>query len=513
MRAKVLRALVFTAFSLAVALNQAANAQDGARKLTIAVGLEPANLDPCNSTDSVSGPVLGQNVIETLTVLDPQTSQPSPRLATEWKQTEGNTWRFTLRQGVTFHDGTPFDAAAAAKSIERRLKAYDNATFVCKDGITTLPRTPLTVAVVDDHTIDVSGTPAVPVPMYLAFFGISAPSTDETKMIDNPIGTGPYKLDSWTKGSQIVLTAYDKYWGDKPQATQATFVFRGEAALRASMVAVGEADIGFDIAPQDATDPTMDQAYLTGETTRIRIVNKPPLDDIRVRKALNLATDRNALIGTIMSPKVIASTQMILPRIVGYNPDLKVWPYDPEQAKQLIDAARKDGVNLDQPIRFVARIGHFANVEELVQTLAQMWEAVGIHTKIEMMERGQFIKLANRPYDPDRPAALMTDSHNNYSGDAAFSMFYRYHSKGAQSEFTTPELDKMIDDANSGTIDMETRTKLFQDANRIIAQDIVPDVSLFHMVGYIRVNPRVKYVREGFYDASLFDLHRVTFAQ
>jgi peptide/nickel transport system substrate-binding protein len=332
-------------------------------------------------------------------------------------------------------------------------------------------------------------------------------------MINDPVGTGPYKLAGWDRGRQIVLAANDKYWGTKPEADKVTFVFRADPALRASMVKIGEADIGFDIAPQDATDPTMDEAYLSGETTRIRIVNKPPLDDVRVRKALNLAVDRKALIGTVMSADVIPATQIILPNIVGANPDLKVWPYDPAEAKRLLDEARKDGVPVDNEIRFVARTGHFANVGDLVQALSQMWAQVGIKTKVEMMERAQFLKLANKPYDPDRPAALMTDSHNNYSGDAAFSMYYRYHSGGAQSEFTTPELDKLIDQADSGTVDPQTRTKLFQEANRIIAEDIVPGVPLFHMVSYIRVNPRVKYVREGFYDAMLFDVAQVTFAK
>ena len=149
----------------------------------------------------------------------------------------------------------------------------------------------------------------------------------------------------------MVLTRFDGYWGEKPQVEKATYIWRGESAVRAAMVATGEADIAPSIAPQDATDPATDFSYFdrrpptSGSTSAI-----PPLNDVRVRKALNLAIDREAMVGTILSKDVVPATQFVVPSINGYNPNLKPWPYDPEQAKDLLAEAKADGVPVDKEI-------------------------------------------------------------------------------------------------------------------------------------------------------------------
>ena len=138
-----------------------------------------------------------------------------------------------------------------------------------------------------------------------------------------PVGTGPYRFVSWTPGTSVVLERSADYWGEPPEVAKVTYVFRGESAVRAAMVAAGEADIAPNIAVQDATDPEMDFSYFNSETSSLRIdLSKPPLDDLRVRKAINLAIDRDAMIGTIFSEDVVKATQMVVPSINGHNPDL-----------------------------------------------------------------------------------------------------------------------------------------------------------------------------------------------
>lgn len=453
----------------------------------IVLPAEPADIDACNTTVSGIGIIVKENVAETLTVLDPDTSEVRPRLATSWTDVGNGTWRVTLRPGVTFHDGAPLDAGAVVKAIER-LK---NEALTCRDR-TKIRGVELKTAVVDELTLDITANPPqVLMPTLLSFIGVASPNTPMDQMSRAPIGTGPMAFKSWD-ASGITLKRYDGYWGDKPAAATASYLFRGESALRASMVEIGEADIAADIAPQDATDPAHDVAFLNGETTRIRLVMQPPLDDIRVRKALNLAFDREALVGTLVSDTVLLSTQYFLPKINGYNPDLKVWPYNPDQAKALIAAARADGAPVDKEIRLVGRIGFFPNEEEVLQVLQQMWAAVGLNVKVEMMESAEWLKLVNKPYPEDRGAMMIQEMHDNNNGDAAFTMQFRYHSTGQQSEMSDPKIDALLDKALAAT--GTERTEAFQEANRIIADEIVPAVPMYHMVSYMRIGDRISYV-------------------
>lgn len=480
-------------------------AADPTKTVTIALETNPDYLDGCSISSSQVGIVLRQNVIETLTVLDPKTSQPQPELATSWERTSDNTWRFHLRQGVKFHDGEDFNAQAVATILARHF----NSNLACLDR-TKIANVKMTTNVVDPYTIDITTDPVqVLLPVLFNFVGMFAPNTDNTQLVRNPVGTGPYKFTSWDADGNITLDAFDGYWGTKPAVQEAKYVVRPDSAVRAGMVTTGEADIAQDIAAQDATDPNTDFSFFNTNTTRVRIVlTGPPLDDIRVRKALNLAFDRDSLIGTIMPAQVQKATQFFLPNINGYNPDLKPWPYDPDQAKQLLAQAKADGVPVDKPLRLIGRIGFFANQEEMLQALAQMWNAVGFNIKVEMMEKSQWLKLVNRPYPPDREPMLIQEMHDNGNGDAVFTMPFKYHTGGQQSDISNPDLDKILDAAAAATGDQ--RTKLFQQANQIVAEDIIPAVPEYYMVSYMRVGPKISFTPDQTNGGEI-DLAKISF--
>lgn len=468
----------------------------------IAVPVEPANIDGCNTTVNGINTIVKENIVETLTVLDPNDSKVLPRLATKWEDQGNGTWRISLREGVGFHDGKPFNADAVVKAITR----MQGTGVTCLDR-TKIANVKLTATAVDDKTVDIHADPAqVLMPVFLSFMGITGPDTSPTELSRAPVGTGPFQFVSWD-GDGVKLKRNDNYWGKKPEVENATYVFRGESALRAAMVKTGEADIAFAIAPQDADDPKMDKAFLNGETTRIRFVMQPPLDDIRIRQALNLGLDRQALIGTVLSDKVVPATQFILPKINGYNPDLKVWPYDPDKAAALVAEAKAAGVPVDKPIRLIGRTNFFANEPELLEATQQMWQAIGLNVKVEMMESAEWLKLVNKPYPADRTAMMIQEMHDNNNGDAAFTMYFRYHSKGQQSEMNNPQVDGLIDKAMAET--GEQRTKDFQEANRIIADEVIPAVPQYHMVSQMRVGPRVNYEPNGLSTVQ-FELSDIT---
>lgn len=465
-----------------------ATAQDSTKQVTIVLATPLDNIDSCNMSAGYIGTALKQNVVETLTQLDPKDSTVLPRLALSWDQRDANTWRVKLRQGVKFHDGTDLNAEAVAIAINRIL----NPKLDCLDRVRVFPNIKLTSKVIDSLTIDViADQPLALMPVYFAQLGISSAKTDSTKLTAKPVGTGPYMLASWNPTQNLVLKRFDGYWDKKPEVQQATYVWRSESALRASMVSVGEADIGTQIAPQDAVNPKTDIGYLNSETTRVRMVLQPPLDDIRVRKAMNLAFNRRAFIGTVLSANAISANQMMLPSTNGYDRELKVWAHDPIEAKRLIKEARAAGVPVDREIILYGRNNLYANQEEVLQSMVQMWNDAGLNIKFKMLETTQWLKLSRKPYADNRPPMLIHEMHDNGFGDAAFTMPARYTSTGVNSDLMDPIIDKLLNEASGLTGDK--RRQLYQEANRYIQQKVIPDVVMYHMVSNIRISPRLEY--------------------
>lgn len=464
-------------------------AQGADTDVTIALETQPDQLDPCQSSKSQVGKVIKQNVVETMTKIDPESGEIEPQLATEWSQVDDLTWSFKLREGVVFHDGTPFNAEAMKYSIERTL----DDSIDCEIRVKFFGGTDLIVTATGDHELEIKTDS--PVPILPTLMGTMVAMSTETPMGEitrEPIGTGPYVLAEWSPGQQIVLERFDDYWGEQPEVTKATYVWRSESAVRAAMVAKGEADIAPNIAVQDATDESMDFSFLNSETLRLRIDTEiPPLDDIRVRKALNYATDRAGLKGTIFSDEVIMSTQHVVPGINGHNPDLEPYPYEPEKAMQLLEEAKADGVPVDDEIVIIGRYNLYPNSEESLLALQAMYDAVGFNTTLRMTEASEWYDLLFKPYAEDRKPSLFQEQHDNNNGDAVFTIFTKYHSEGGQTTIADDKVDDLIDRGGEAT--GEERTKLYQQAFKRIHEEIVPDVSLFHMVGFTRVNPRLDF--------------------
>lgn len=446
-------------------------------------------LDPCHATRSNIGWVLRQNVAETLTEIDPADGTIEPRLATAWEQVDDDTWRFELRRGVKFHDGESFNAESAAFAINRAL----DRRLDCEVRTKFFDDLKVATEVVDEDTLEVTTVPPEPIlPTRMSAMTIVSPRTVTGELTREPVGTGPYVFASFEAGRQTVLERFDGYWGQKPQIGTATYVWRAESAVRAAMVEAGEADIAPDIAMQDATDPAMDVSYLNSETSNLRITHSiPPLDDIRVRKALNLGIDRAGMRGTIFSPDVVPATQLVVPSTNGYNPALENWAYDPEAAMALVEEARADGVPVDREIVLIARPGFYPSAGEAMEATLAMYQAIGLNVKLQTVEVAQWTDLVTKPYAGDRPPMVIQSQHDNNKGDAVFTVYFKYHSDGAQSDTSNPAVDKLIDAANAAT--GAERQHLYQELFRSLHEDVVPEVMMYHMVGYARVGPRIAF--------------------
>ncbi|MEO3434672.1 ABC transporter substrate-binding protein [Inquilinus sp. CAU 1745] len=470
------------AASMAVAMPVAA--QDNA--ITIVLPEQPDNLEPCQSLYSNIGRVLSQNVTETLTYLKVEDGTVEPQLATSWERLDDTTWRFELRDGVKFHDGADFNAEAVAFSIDRQMSG----DITC-DNNTKLGGLTLETEIVDENTIDlITGEPVPILPTLLNLVMMVSPNTPADQATNEPVGTGPYTLETHTP-EEIVLTRFDGYWGDAPAVSEARYVWRSESALRAAMVETGEADLTPDIAIQDATNPETDFPYLNSETTRMRInTQEPPLDDVRVRKALNLSIDWEGL-GLLFGPDVIRAAQLVVPGINGHNPDIEPWAYDPEEAARLLEEARADGAPLDTEITIIARNGIYPNGNEAMEAMAAMWEAAGFNMNLSILDVAAWVEYLNKPFPEDRGAMLLQEQHNNISGDAYSTAFLMYHSDGQTSTISNPELDSLLDEAAAATD--EERTQLLQQVFAKVHDNIVPDMPMFHMFGYARVGERLDW--------------------
>ena len=481
----ITRSLIWGALATSVALSPAL-AQDST--IRIVLNEEVDLLEPCMSTRSNIGRVTLQNINETLAFLDLRDGGGlQPKLAESWEQLDDGSWRFHLRQGVTFSDGTTFDANDVKHSFDRAM----DPSITCEvpryfGGMT------VSAEVVDEYTIDFSADPEQPIlPLLLTLIAI-VPEETPIEFVRDPIGTGPYALSEWTPGQRIVLSQRDDYWGEAPAVTGATYLFRADPAVRAAMVATGEADISPSIAALDATNPETDFSYLDSETVYGRLDHSvTPFDDLRVRKALNLAIDREAFIGTLVPEGALLASAVYPPPTLGWNDSVEVWPYDPEEAARLLQEAAADGVATDTPITLIGRTANFPNNVEILEAVQQMLQEAGFTVELQFYEVAEFEELYSKPYPEGRGPMIVVAMHDNSRADPSFSMYFKYASDGRQSGIDDPKADDLINRAQAAT--GEEREALWKELHAYLHDEVVADLLLFHMVGFSRVNERLDW--------------------
>ncbi|WP_435169887.1 ABC transporter substrate-binding protein [Falsirhodobacter sp. 1013] len=445
-------------------------------------------MEPCMATRSNIGRVILQNINETLTEYDTRGGQGViPRLATSWEQKDDGGWRFHLRDGVTFSDGSTFDAADVKHSFDRAMSDQISCETPRYFGGMTVEAT-----VVDDKTVDFSADPVQPIlPLLLSLVTI-VPSETPIEFTRQPVGTGPYELTDWSPGQQIVLTRRDGYWGEQPKVTSATYLFRTDPSVRAAMVAAGEADLAPSIADLDATNEATDFSYLNSETVYIRLDHTvAPVNDLRVRKALKMAIDREAFIGTVMADGTLLATALVPPTTAGWNPDVEPTAYDPEGAKALLEEARADGVPVDTPIKLIARTGNFPAVTEVGEAIQQMLTDAGFNIELQFLEVAEHEQYYSRPFPTSAGPYMLMAMHDNDKGDPVFTMFFKYDSEGRQSGTHDPKADELIAAASAAT--GEERAKLWSELMAYLYTDIAADIPLFHTVGFTRVGENLDF--------------------
>jgi peptide/nickel transport system substrate-binding protein len=481
-----MKSMCLIAGALAVLGSASHVAGQNASEIRIVLPEQPANLEPCGTIITNVGQILSRNVVEPLTVIDAASGQPKPALATEWTQKDPNTWQIKIREGVRFQDGEALNAEAVKYSIERMTGGKVTCSNIAKFGSAKL-----TVSVVDDQTVEIkSDTPQPILPTLLSVVMVVSPKTPADKAVNDPVGTGPYKLSSFNQQT-VILDAFEGYWGDKPAFTKATYVWRPESSIRAAMVQTGEADLTPSIAIQDATNQETDFAYLNSETTAIRIdTGFAPLDDVRVRKALNLAIDWDGL-AQLFGEDVKRASQMVVTGINGHDETLAPWTYDAEQAQALVEEAKAAGVPVDTEIEMIGRNGIYPNGSEAMEAMTAMWQEAGLNVKLTMLDVNDWLRYLQKPFPEDRGPNMLQMMHDNNKGDAAFTIPIFYTSGGSYATVNDGAFDKEIADALAST--GADRTAKFKAIFGKARNEQVLDIPMFHMIGYTRVGPRLDW--------------------
>ncbi|WP_208016215.1 ABC transporter substrate-binding protein [Meridianimarinicoccus aquatilis] len=483
-------ALLATCFALAAP----AVAQD--TTLNVAQRQDPQNLDPID-TFRLSWGSIGSNVFDGL-VFRGEDLELQPGLATGWEFLDDETRiRFTLREGVEFHNGEPFNAEAVKYTFDRLL-GEEGEKGPQRSNYTSIGE----VVVVDEFTVDFMmerpdpvlitklagyGAMIVP-PMYIQEVG-------EEAFDMQPVGTGPFRVVEYTPTVGVTLEKFDNYWNGEAQVDEVNIRFISEDATRMAELLSGGVDIALNI-PTPSVEtiqnhPDVDLVAVDGPTvvlTRFNTANGITADP-RVRQAISMAVDRvtivEALLGGLASP--ISSAQGA--KSFGNDPELEAYPFDPEAAKALLaEAGVVPGteITLDMP-------NNDETFREVAQVISAFLGQVGLNVNIRTHERGVYF---NDIIENGKTGEIFYYGWGGWTFDFDNTAYILYHTGERFNPYVSDEkLDELLD-AQRQTYDRDVREGALQEVARY-AHEQALDLPLYNTATIYGVNTSV----EGFVPA------------
>ena len=451
----ILRA--FLAILMTFALTSAALASGA---LNVGVQLEPPNLDPTSGAAAAIDEIVYANLFEGLTRID-EDGSVAPLLAESWTVSgDGLVYDFTLRKGVAFHDGTAFDADDVVFTLGRaRAPESTNAQRTIFEMIERVEAT-------GTHSVRV--TLKEPLGAFTTYLGwgdavIVAPESAATNA-SSPVGTGPFKFQRWRKGASATLIRNEVYWGERPALDRINFIFIPDPTAAFAGLMAGDVD-GFPNYPAAENlglierDARFRIVTGTGEGEMILAINngEPPFDDIRVRRALNHAIDKRAVIDAGLFGYGEPIGSHFPPHHPSYVDLTGLYPYDPAEARSLLaeaDYPNGFSTTLTLPPPAYARRGG--------EVIAAQLEAVGINVEIRNLEWAQWLDqtFANRNYDLTVVAHTEPLDIDIYARD---DYYFQYRSDAFNAVIAQLRSEN----------DPATRDALFKEAQRMIAADAV----------------------------------------
>jgi peptide/nickel transport system substrate-binding protein len=451
----------------ALALASSTAAMAARTDLVLGVVLEPPHLDPTAGAAAAIDEVVYANVFEGLTRIGSK-GEVLPDLAESWTVSDdGKVYTFKLHTGVKFHDGTDFNADDVKFSLDRARA--ENSTNAQKGLFAAIEN----VEVVDPATVKV--TLKQPQGSFLYNLGwgdavIVAPESAETNK-EKPIGTGPFKFESWAKGSSIKLVKADGYWGDPVFLDKAEFRIIPDAAAAIPALLSGDVQafpnmpLG-DGLPQIQSDPRFKVVIGSTEGETILSMNnkKPPFDNLKVRQAISHAIDRKAIIDGASNGFGVPIGSHFAPHNPAYVDLTGTYPHDPAKAKELLKEA-----GLENGFKTTLKLPPPPYARDGGQIIASELREIGIDAEIIPLEWADWLKQVFTEKDYDMSIVSHTEPND----------IDIYSRKDYYFNYDNPAFDKVIEELNL-TSDEAKRKELYGQAQKILADD-APVAFLFEL--------------------------------
>ena len=468
--------------------------------LVVARAADSTTLDPAQTFEGESTKVVGQ-IFDGLVNFAPGSTDIEPGLATSWEASEdARVWTFHLRDGVRFHDGTPFDAEAVVFSIERQMDPehpFHEGQFNTWES--TFEGHIRGLEAVDPRTVRVTlNEPFAPIVSGFAVYSMAIVSPTAMRQAGveafsrNPVGTGPFRFVEWAADGRIALEANDDYWGGRPNLDGLVFRTVADPDERAALLESGEVHVGegFDHSGilrvrasahlKVRQEPGLNTGYLAFNTTR------KPFDDVRVRQAVSMGIDLTGVIRSTYQNLGVVAKSYLPPTLWGYNDQLAPFRQDLEQARALLqEAGYGDGFSftLDTMKNPRPYMPQPVKVAEGIRTaLAEL----GITVEVRANEWNAHLERTVRSSRADYDACLLGWLADMPDPNDFLSV--QFHSSNARlapgrthqniALYSNPEIDELVERAQRAP-SRDERAELYRRAQEIIRRD-VPLMPLAH---------------------------------
>ncbi len=462
--------------------------------LRFLIGVDATTLLGPNIPDSISN-IIASHILEGLIDVD-ENLKIIPRLAERWEiQENGTAYVFYLRKGVKFHDGEDFNAYAVKKHFDYVLNSSLRNVGMFKGIIKE-------VQVLDDYTVKFKlFQPYTPILYRLATSSaawILSPKAIEKYGNDpavfgrNPVGTGPFVFKEWKVGERIELVRNPNYWREGlPYLDRITFSVVSEDVSRVTQVRAADADVMYNPPPALIPSLEQDSRLIVKTIPTVRVIyiginsRISPLNDVRVRQALNYAIDREKLCKVIMRDMARPSDSPLSSITYGYV-STGLYPYDPQKARQLLKEAGYNGLKLE----LITPKGRYLNDYETAVALQGMFKEIGITLDVKPMEWGTYVAkiLSNKPEDWDYQMFLLGWAPGTAEGHwVLFPLFHSSNQVGNPQGtakynnffYSNPKVDELIDKIGT-ELDEKKLMEYYAQAQKTIVQD-APAIFLYEM--------------------------------
>ena len=444
------------------------------------LGQMDSGLDPHDHAETPTNIIVSQ-VYEGLMGRDKEGGIVA-KLATEWERVESGTVRFTLRDGVTFHDGDPVTSEDVRYSI-RRVETEEVGGALPQDGDLAGGKTLENIAAGDGEvTVTFGGLNPIVFSLFATNGQIMQQSwveNNENSFINrNTNGTGPFQVTDYQSGTSVSYERYEDYWGEPAAAEGATITASSESATRVNQLVAGETDIVTNVPPQEISRVESSEATSVDPVPSTRIIflqmryDVEPFSSQQFRQAMNYAVDVQSIIDNVLQGFGEITGQPTLSQFTGHNPEVDPYGHDPERAEQLVEESGHAGVD----ITLQAPIGRYLKDVEIAQTAANQIDSLSnVNCELQQREFNSLVQDVTASNIEDRPRFNLL-GWGNAEFDAAQTIGPLLTSDGPLTILKNDEVDSLIEEAQ-GDSDPDAREQTLQECNQVL-HDLAPWVFL-----------------------------------